>query len=199
RGRLDGLDDVVVPRAPAEVPLERLADLLVGRIRVPLEDLRGGHDHPGRAVAALERVVLVERTLERVQLSVFGEAFDRLDLAAVGLEGEDRAGLDRAAVEPDSAGAAARRVATDVRPCQAELVAKEMDEQHPRLDLALELPAVDRDPQSLPHVGSTLRPIAPRFNSPAAACAVPPAGRSVRGTSPSRRVGRATRPPCRGA
>src|SRR4029079_5998545 len=103
RGRLDGLDDVVVPGAAAEVPLERLADLVVGRIRVPLEDLGGGHDHPGRAVAALERVVLVERTLERVQLAVFCEAFDRLDVEAVGLEGEDRAGLDCAAVESDGA------------------------------------------------------------------------------------------------
>ena len=51
---------------------------------------------PGRAVAALEGVVLVERLLHRVQLAVRGQALDRRDLVAVGLHGEHRARLHAA-------------------------------------------------------------------------------------------------------
>src|SRR5262249_12989699 len=115
RRRLDRLDDVVVAGAPAEVPFERLANLVVGRVRVPCQDLGRGHDHPGGAVAALEGVVLVKRALKRVQLAVLREALDRLHLKAVGLEGEHRAGLDRPAVEANGARAAARGIAADVR------------------------------------------------------------------------------------
>src|SRR6266850_2929 len=55
---LDRLHDVVVTRAPAEVALELVADLLLRRLRVALEDLGGRHDHARRAEAALEAVLL---------------------------------------------------------------------------------------------------------------------------------------------
>src|SRR5215831_197928 len=54
RCRLDGLDDVPVAGAPADVPLERAADLLVARARVALEQGGRRHEHPRCAVAALE-------------------------------------------------------------------------------------------------------------------------------------------------
>src|SRR5205809_6977515 len=57
-GALDRLDDVVVPRAAAEVPLERVADLVFARMRVGLQERRPGHHHPRRAVAALEAMLL---------------------------------------------------------------------------------------------------------------------------------------------
>src|SRR3954462_7827731 len=57
--------DVVVAGAAAEVALEPVADLFLARVRVAPEEVGGGHDHAGRAVAALERVVVPERLLER--------------------------------------------------------------------------------------------------------------------------------------
>ena len=91
--RLDRLDDVPVAGAAADVALERLPDLVLGRARVLAQQRGRAHQHPGRAVAALERVVLAERLLERRQLVVRGEALDRLDARAVGLDGEQHAAL----------------------------------------------------------------------------------------------------------
>ena len=61
--------DVRVRGAAADVAAHELGDVLVGGGVALLEQLDGGHDLPGRAVAALERVVLDERLLHRVQLA----------------------------------------------------------------------------------------------------------------------------------
>src|SRR5205085_7710228 len=50
---LDGLDDVLVAGAAAQVSIEAVAYLFARGRRVAFEQLRGGHDHAGRAVAAL--------------------------------------------------------------------------------------------------------------------------------------------------
>ena len=67
------------------------------------------------------------------------------DLAAVGLDGEHRAGLHRLAVEQDGAGAAVGGVAADVGAGQAQVLAQEVDQQQARLDLGLRGGAVDGD------------------------------------------------------
>src|SRR4051812_29746342 len=61
---LHRLDDVLVAGAAAEIALEAFTDLLVRRVRMPFEDRGRGHDHPRRAVAALEAVLLVEGLLQ---------------------------------------------------------------------------------------------------------------------------------------
>src|SRR6185503_19150282 len=100
RRLLDRLDDVVIPGAAAEVALEAEADLLLGGARVLLQQRDRGHHEARRAEAALERVVLVERLLDGVELAPgAGEALDRRHLGAVRLDGEHRARLDRLAVE----------------------------------------------------------------------------------------------------
>src|SRR3954453_7192085 len=91
RGLADRRDDVLVARAAAVVALDRVADLVIRRIGVAGEEVRGGHDHAGRAEPALKAVLLPERRLERVELLAVGEALDRADGAAVGLDGEHRA------------------------------------------------------------------------------------------------------------
>src|SRR5439155_14804818 len=144
------LDDVLVAGAPAGVALERVPDLLLSRVVELLQQRHGRHYEARRAVAALEGVVLVEGTLDMVELAVRGEAFDRRDLGAVGLHGEDGAGLDRLAVDQDRAGAAGGRVAADVRAGEPELLAEEVDEQLPRFDLRLMPRAVHGD-RDLPH------------------------------------------------
>src|SRR3954454_18231924 len=76
-GGHDGLDDVVVAGAAAEVALEVLAHLLLGRVRDALQHVDRGHDHAGGAEAALEPVVLAEGLLHRVQATTLGQALDR--------------------------------------------------------------------------------------------------------------------------
>src|SRR4051794_11615762 len=89
---LHGRDDVLVAGAAAEVAFEALPDLLLGELAVGLlDDADRCHHHAGRAVAALQPVMLVEGSLDRMQLPVRREALDRADLRTVGLDGEDGA------------------------------------------------------------------------------------------------------------
>src|ERR1700760_331099 len=84
---LDRLDDVVIAGAAADVAVERLADLLLARLRVVGEQLHRRHHHPGRAEAALQAVAFAKRRLHRMQLAVLGQALDRRDRAALDLRG----------------------------------------------------------------------------------------------------------------
>src|SRR5215210_6425721 len=59
RGLLDGLDDVLVARAAAQVALEALPDLLLRGVLGLLQEAYGSHDHARRAKAALQPVRLV--------------------------------------------------------------------------------------------------------------------------------------------
>src|SRR5437870_13357240 len=140
---LDGLDDVRVPGAAAEVAADGLADLRLGGILVAGEQGAARDHHPRRAVAALQPVLLPERLLDRVQLAVLFQAFHRGDLRALGLDREDRARLHRIAVEQHRAGAAVRGVAADVRAGQAQVLAEQVDEKQSRLDLHAVRSAVD--------------------------------------------------------
>ncbi len=79
-------------------------------------------------------MLLLEAELDGVQPVRAGQALDRRDRAALGLDREVRAGLDRRAVDEDGAGAAAGRVAADVDPGEPE-PAQEVHEQQARLDL----------------------------------------------------------------
>src|SRR5829696_3274230 len=142
---LDGLDDVHVARAAAQVAGDPLADLVLGRIGVLLQQVGGLHDHAGGAEAALEAVLVPERLLERVQLAALLHALDRAHLGAVRLDGEHRARLRTAPVDVDGAGAAVARVAARVGAGEAELVAQEVNEEEARLDVGLPGLTVDGD------------------------------------------------------
>src|SRR3954451_8598048 len=67
---LDRGDDVLVARAATDRAGDRGADLMLGRLRVLVEQCACGHEHPRRAEAALQGVLLVEALLDRVELPV---------------------------------------------------------------------------------------------------------------------------------
>ena len=107
--------------------------------------------HAGRAVSALQAMLIPESLLERVQRAALREPFDRENLVAVGLHREHRARLHRLlAVHDDDAAAAARRVAADVRAGQPALFAQEVGEQRARLDVSLVADAIDLDVTFMP-------------------------------------------------
>ncbi len=122
--------------------VEGLAD---GDELSPLQQGGRAHQHPGGAVAALEGVVVAEGLLERRQLVALREPLDGLDARAVDLDGEQHAALHEPAVEDDAARAAVAGVAADVAAGQVEVVAEEVDEEAPRVDVALVEDAVDGD------------------------------------------------------
>src|SRR5712671_1013154 len=132
---LDGLDDVRVPGAAAEVAADRLADVRFAGLLVPRQQRAPGHHHPRRAVAALQAVLLPERFLDGVELAVLLQALHGADVRAVGLYRQHRARLHRLAVQEHRAGAAVGGVAADVRPGQPQILAEQMDQEQPRLDV----------------------------------------------------------------
>ena len=146
RGRrrvLHGLHDVVVARAAAQVALEPEPDLLLGGVRVLLQQVDALHDHPGRAEAALQPVALPERLLDRVQLPVRGQPLDRRDVGAVGLDRQHVAGLDAAAVQVDGARPAVAGVAPDDGAGLPETLTEVLHEQHPWFDVVGDRCSVD--------------------------------------------------------
>ena len=148
RSRRDGPDDVVVPGATAEVALEPLADRRLVGGAATVDEAHRRHHHAGRAVAALQCVVVVERLLHRMQLAVPSKAFDRRDLDAVRLDAEHRAGLHRLAVHEHGAGSTRGRVTPDVRPREPKPLAEDVDEELTWLDFEVVLHAVYRQRNS---------------------------------------------------
>src|SRR5438552_5005217 len=128
RGVLDRLHDIRVARASAQVTGDRAADLFLRWMRIFLEQRDGAHHHSGRAEAALEAMLFDEALLNRMELAIGLEAFDRPQFSTVCLHCEDRAGFHRLAIEQDRASSAVRRIAANMRSGEAEVLSEEMDQ-----------------------------------------------------------------------
>ena len=143
-GKLRRLEDVVIARAAAEIRRERVANLCVARTCVVAEKRRQRHQKAGRAEAALQPVRGTKCILKGVQFSRgTGEAFNGLEVMAVGLYGEHDARPYRLAIEQNCTCATDTVLASDVRTCQLEFLTDEVTEQKTRLDIALVLQTVD--------------------------------------------------------
>src|SRR5262249_39837448 len=111
----DGLHDEVITRAAAEMAGEHLADGLLARRGLSLEEGAGAHDDARRAVAALKPVLGPERLLQGMEvLGRRRHALDGSHLVPVSLHGEHEAGADRLAVQEHGARAAHPVLAPDV-------------------------------------------------------------------------------------
>jgi hypothetical protein len=106
-------DDVLVSGAAAQVAFQPQPHGPLVRVGFLGEQVEGLHDHAGRAVAALQGVVVAERLLHGVQGAVPGQSLDGEDVGAVGLHGEHRAGLDAVTVQVNGARPAVAGVAAD--------------------------------------------------------------------------------------
>ena len=73
------------------------------------------------------------------------EAFDRPNIAAVGLDREHQTGADAVAINDDRAGAANSMFASDVGTGQPQRAAQKIRKQHARLDAAVVNDPVDLD------------------------------------------------------
>ena len=146
-----GVDDLHVTRAHAKIARQRFANLSVARIGICLEERVTRHDHARRAVTALKGVIFHECFLHRIELAVFGQAFDRRHFASVRLHGKMETGFHHFAVEQHRARAALADHAADVRAGKTDILAQKMREQNTRLDVFFIKPAVNSDSDSLFH------------------------------------------------
>ena len=85
---MDGLHNVLITGAAAEVPLQSVPDFFVAGIRISFQDLCRCHNHSGRAVAALQAVVFPETFLHRMQLAFCSQSFNGGYIRAIGLDRE---------------------------------------------------------------------------------------------------------------
>src|SRR4051812_22582928 len=82
---LNGLDDVVIARAAADVAIEPVPDFVVAEARLALHQRYRRHHHPGGTEAALQSVIVAESLLHRVQGAVLRQALDCGDLCPFSL------------------------------------------------------------------------------------------------------------------
>src|SRR5256885_2401317 len=141
-GLHDRVDDVRVAGAAAQVAAQAFRDLRARRRRILREQVNRRHDHPRRAVAALQAMAVPEALLHGVEMAV-ADALDRRHARAVGLDGEHRARFHRLTVHEHGAGAADARLASDVRAREAAEIPEIVDEQHARLDDVFTIGVVD--------------------------------------------------------
>ena len=77
-----------------------------------MHKIDGGHEHAGRAEAALKRAVFGKQFLQRMHRAAFGETLYGPDFGTVGLQREHQARADRLAVVDYSACSADTVLAT---------------------------------------------------------------------------------------
>jgi hypothetical protein len=142
-------DDVLVAGAAAQIAFQALPDLCLGRVGVLPQQVRGGHDHAGRAVPALQRVLLPECGLQWVPFAIT-DSFDRGDLGTVCLHRKYRAAFYRHSVHVSithehRAGTAVRGVAAHGSAGLSHDFSQVVDEQQSWLDVVGVADAVDLD------------------------------------------------------
>src|SRR5215831_8806837 len=143
RGDLHRLDDLRIGGAAAEVAGQIVADLIVVRIRIAFEQLRGHQNKARGAVAALEGAGLDKGLLHRAQRIAIGERLHRVHFGAVDERCEIEAAGDGGAVDQYGAAAAHALAAALARAHQIELALQDLDEIVMRLDLGCDRLAVE--------------------------------------------------------
>ena len=136
-------------------------------------------DHAGRAIAALQRVALLEGRLQVGDLAAIGQAFDGLDRGAVALHRQHQAAAHDLAVHPHRAGAADAVLAADMAAGQRKVVAQKIDQRLARFDAFADALAVDGQRNvegALAHGRASLNCVATRRSSTPARCFFTAAG-----------------------
>jgi len=85
-GGLNGLKNLEISGAPAQDAGERRANLIVGRMRMLIQQGFRGNQNRWRAVSALCRAKIGEGVLQRMKMAYQAEAFDGQHIPGVALD-----------------------------------------------------------------------------------------------------------------
>ena len=140
---LDRRHDVGIGAAAADVSTHQFADF-VGALRFAFGDQAGSRaDLARRAIAALERVMVDEGLLQRMQRAFACQTFDGDDLGAVLHYRERKTGIDPPSIHQHRARATLAVVAALFGAGEVEVVPKRVEQRRPRRRLQLPLLPVD--------------------------------------------------------
>src|SRR4051795_11247886 len=146
----DRVEDLRVPRAPAEIAAQGLPDLVVRRVRHVRQQIHGRHDQPRCAEPALHGARRRERLLHRMERPVRPEPLHRHDLVPVRLHRQHQTRADQRPVEQDRARPALALLARVLRAGQPHVLAQRVEKALALPDLGLHRLPVDGEGD--PHV-----------------------------------------------
>src|SRR5215470_5387763 len=115
-----GFSDSVVGSAAAVIATKSAANVLGTRVGVLVEKCFAGHDESRGTKTALRPVVFDECLLERIQLAILHQRFDRRDLLPLRFNRKNGAGVDGLVVEQHCAGSALALVTYTLGACDVE-------------------------------------------------------------------------------
>src|SRR5580704_10019318 len=110
-GRVNRGANALIGSATADVRHRRV-DVFIGRLWIGFEQRHRRHDHAALAITALRHIEFEPGLLDRMQLSVLGNCFDRGDLLGADRSDRDLAGTCGDAVDVHGAGATLGNAAT---------------------------------------------------------------------------------------
>jgi hypothetical protein len=144
-GVLNRFHNILIARAAAQIAGDSPTNVALGWLGILLQECVRRHQHAGSTEPALQTMLLFEAFLQRVKLPFLEESLDRKKVRSIRLDGKHRARLDCLAVKDDGASAAVAGVAANVRACQTECFADEMNEEKPGFDIGFPMLAIDFD------------------------------------------------------
>ncbi len=107
RTALDRFHNLSVPRAPAKIPPDMLADLFLGGPGIFVQQGLPHDHHTGGAKSALNCAMLQERFLNGMELAIgFGNPFDRHNLTSIQSNRQCKTGQRRHPIEKNRTRAA---------------------------------------------------------------------------------------------
>src|SRR5690349_5703364 len=128
---------MLIAGTATEIAFETVSYLRFAGIRISIQNLCRSHDHTGRAIAALQTVLLPKAFLYRMEIAVRRHAFDGCNVRPIRLDSEHCARLSRLAIQNYRAGAADRGLATDVGAGESRHISDVVDQQQTRLNVIL--------------------------------------------------------------
>src|SRR5712671_5576528 len=144
RGGVDRLAHLLEGATPADVG-DGLVNILIGRLRLLLEQCGDRHDHSALAIAALRDVIIDPGLLHLVQRALRRQPLDGGDLLAGGLADQHAAGSHRDAVDMNGAGAALCNAATVFGAGQAGVFPDRPQQRGIRFDIQFKCFAIDSE------------------------------------------------------
>ena len=126
--RFDGVDDLDITRAAAQVIVDGLSDVVAAGLLVLHQEGVAAQQHAGDAVAALHGGLVEEGLLDGMEGVVLAQSFDGEDVFAGGVFELPAAGAHGLVVDENDAGAAYADVTAIFRACQIEVFAQKFEQ-----------------------------------------------------------------------
>ena len=146
RCRLNRRDNGHVAGAATQVAVlgKRLLDFVSRGVGIGIQQHSCRHDHAGRAEATLSRPMLDEGFLNRMQVPVLGQAFDRLHLGTLNFRHTGQAGTGCLTIHDNRARPAVPGGTAILGTCQTHVVTQEAHQAQVRGHQSAHILTVDR-------------------------------------------------------